>query len=304
MSFSADVKTELLSNIKNTNCKHCKVAMLTAIINICGFCSTESYNKFIAIHNENIEIMNLAVSFLKEIFDVKVTPINSEIVISDRGLIDEIINTLGIRDSSDFSLNSPIKPEIVTRNCCKRAYIRTAFVCCGSVNDPSKHYHLEFADNDYEHLQSVAEIIADFGIEMKIVERKNHFVIYCKDAELIVDLLNVMSAVKALFELENTRVVKEVRNNINRIVNCETANINKIVSTAVRQVEDIEYIGKIKGMDYLSENLKAVAEVRLKYPDASLKELGEYLSPPIGKSGVNHRLKKIHKIAENLKGDI
>ncbi len=303
MSFSSDVKAELFTNIKETEAGHCKIAQLLAIVNICGFVSTESYDKFIAVHNENSEIINLTGSIIESLFGTKITSEKSEIVIKDENIVDNMINLLGLKGSNDFSMVSPIKHKIAERNCCKRAYIRTAFLCCGSVNDPNKRYHLEFADTDYIHAEALSEIISDFGINMKIVKRKNHFVVYCKEAEQIVDLLNVMSAYKALLDYENLRVVKEVRNNVNRIVNCETANINKIVNTSVRQIEEIEYIINKKGFDFLSENLQAVAEARLKYPDVSLKELGQYLTPPIGKSGVNHRLKKIHEIAESLKGD-
>lgn len=303
MSFSSNVKAELLSNITEEKNSHCKAAQLLAIVNICGFVSTENYDKFIIIHNENKDILNLAVCLINTLFSFNPECVNNDIIIKDYNLIDCMISNLGIKNSNDFSLNSPINADITARNCCKRAYIRMAFVCCGSVNDPSKHYHLEFADNDYDHSQNLIELISEFGINMKIVERKNHYVIYCKEAEQIVDLLNVMSAYKALLEFENLRVVKEVRNNVNRIVNCETANINKIVNTSVRQIEDIQCIIDKKGINYLSENLRAVAETRIKYPDVSLKELGEYLTPPLGKSGVNHRLKKIHEIAESLKGD-
>lgn len=302
MSFSSDIKSELLSDMMTAKDRHCEIAELEAIINICGYVSTEDYDKFVIIHSDNSDILNLAVRLIADIFNVDIGFDNNEIVIKDTNLVDSMIKVLGIKDSNDFSLNSPINPDSVARNCCKRAYIRTAFVCCGSVNDPSKHYHLEFSDNEYEHSKNIVDIISDFGIEMKIVERKNHFVIYCKEAEQIVDLLNVMSAYKALLEFENLRVVKEVRNNVNRIVNCETANINKIVNTSVRQIEDINYIAENKGLNFLPENLRDIAKIRLSYPDSSLKELGEYLNPPIGKSGVNHRLKKIHEIAENLKG--
>lgn len=303
MSFSSNVKAELLSNIIEETSSHCKAAQLLAIINICGFASTENFDKFIIIHNENKDILNLAGCLINDLFNFKTKCVNNDIIIKDDKLIDSIVSRLGIRDSNDFSLNLPITSGIIAKNCCKRSYIRMAFVCCGSVNDPGKRYHLEFADNDYDHSKNLVELISEFGIDMKIVERKNHYVIYCKEAEQIVDLLNVMSAYKALLEFENLRVVKEVRNKVNRIVNCETANINKIVSTSVRQIEDINCIIDKKGINYLSENLRAVAEIRIKYPDVSLKELGEYLTPSLGKSGVNHRLKKIHEIAESLKGD-
>lgn len=303
MSFSSDVKAELFTSVKSADSKHCKIAQLLAIVNICGVVSTESYDKFIALHNENGEIISLAVSLIRDLFNTEISYSNTEIVIKDNFLIDSMISLMGLKDRNDFRGIPPIIYGIAERNCCKRAYIRTAFLCCGSVNDPSKHYHIEFAGNDYDHAEALVELIRVFGIDMKIVERKNHYVVYCKEAEQIVDLLNVMSAYKSLLEFENLRVVKEVRNNVNRIVNCETANINKIVNSSVRQIEDIKYVIDKKGLGFLSENLRAVAEARLKYPDMSLKELGEYLTPPIGKSGVNHRLKKIHELAESLKGD-
>lgn len=303
MSFSSDVKAELLSNIMSTEARHCKIAQLLAIINVCGFVSVDDCDKFVVIHNENSDILELSLKLITEIFNSTAVCNDNEVVIRDEKLIDSMVKILGIKDSNDFSLNPPIDERCVSKNCCRRMYIRTAFVCCGSVNDPSKHYHLEFVDNDYDHSKSLVELISDFGIEMKIVERKNRFVIYCKESEQIVDLLNVMSAYKALLEFENLRVVKEVRNNVNRIVNCETANINKVVSTAFRQIEDINYIIDRVGLNYLPYNLRVIAEARLKYPDASLKELGEHITPPIGKSGVNHRLKKIHELVKNLKGD-
>lgn len=141
-------------------------------------------------------------------------------------------------------------------------------------------------------------------MESKVVERKKHYIIYIKEGEQIVELLNIMSAHKALMDLENVRIVKDVRNNVNRIVNCETANLNKIVLASVKQREEIEYIERTVGLSYLPRQLYDVAVLRLQYPDLSLKELGEIMVPPVGKSGVNHRLKKIISIAENLREEV
>ncbi len=303
MSFSSDVKGEILSNIMSAEARHCKIAQLLAIINVCGYVSLDDCDKFVVIHNENRDILELSIKLITEIFNSTLAFNDNEIIIRNENLINSMVKILCIKDSNDFSLKPSVDERCVSENCCKRMYIGTAFVCCGSVNDPNRHYHLEFVDNDYDHLKSLVGLISDFGIDMKIVERKNRFVVYCKESEQIVDLLNVMSAYKALLEFENLRVVKEVRNNVNRIVNCETANINKVVSTAFRQIEDINYIIDRVGLNYLPSNLRVIAEARLKYPDASLKELGEVITPPIGKSGVNHRLKKIHEIVNNLKGD-
>ena len=153
-----------------------------------------------------------------------------------------------------------------------------------------------------EKAEQLKEIIATFSVEAKIVVRKKYYVVYIKEGSQIVEILSVMEAPVALMELENIRILKEMRNSVNRQVNCETANINKTVSAAVKQLEDIEYIRDTVGLDYLPESLAEIAQARLERPDATLKELGEALSPPVGKSGVNHRLRKVSAIAENLRG--
>ena len=152
--------------------------------------------------------------------------------------------------------------------------------------------------------EQLRDLINEFDFDAKIVARKKNHVVYIKEGAQIVDILNVMEAHVALMNLENVRIIKEMRNSVNRQVNCETANINKTVSAAVRQIEDIHYIEERAGLDSLPENLREIAEVRLKYPDAALKELGTCLQPPVGKSGVNHRLRKIAEIAGKLKGEL
>ena len=147
-------------------------------------------------------------------------------------------------------------------------------------------------------------IIRDFGAKPKLVERKKNYVVYLKDASTIVDILNVMGAYKSLMNMENVRILKDMRNIVNRRVNCETANINKTVNAAVKQIEDIEFIKSVKGLEYLPPSLRMVASLRLEEPETPLKELGEKLDPPLGKSGVNHRLRKISEIASELKEDV
>lgn len=144
-------------------------------------------------------------------------------------------------------------------------------------------------------------LIRDFNISPKMIQRKKYYVVYLKDGSMIVDLLNVMGAHVSLMNMENVRILKDMRNSVNRRVNCETANLNKVVHAAVKQMEDIAYIEQVKGLKYLPEHLRAIAELRMEEPDTSLVELGKKLNPPIGKSGVNHRLKKISEIAEELR---
>jgi DNA-binding protein WhiA len=197
---------------------------------------------------------------------------------------------------------SVVNNVIIMQECCKRAYIRGAFLAAGSISSPEKAYHFEIVCENKEKAVQLAEIIKIFKIDAKIVERKKHFVVYIKEGAGIVDILNVMQAHISLMNLENVRILKEMRNTVNRKVNCETANLTKTVNAAVKQVEDIHYIDSTMGLSSLPDVLKEVARIRLQNPDASLKELGEMMSPPLGKSGVNHRLKRIGEIASELKG--
>lgn len=298
MSFSTDVKYELL--LMEESSRHCAIAKLAAFINIIGGVTDDC----IFIHNDNKDILDKISVLIYNLFQVKVSIEDNDIIIMDKSLIKKIISTTGARCDDDMTSENIVSPMVIASSCCKRAYLRGAFVCCGSISDPNKHYHMEFSANDYDCIHTLQQIISTFGIEAKIIERKSYFVLYLKEGEQIVDMLNIMSAHKALLEVENLRVVKDMRNRVNRIVNCETANLNKVVLAAVKQIENIKYISQTRGLDYLNSSLKQMAELRLSHPDASLKELGELSSPKIGKSGVNHRLKKICDIAEKLKGEI
>ena len=170
------------------------------------------------------------------------------------------------------------------------------------MSDPDRFYHLELVCQNEERAMQLQSILATFGLDAKTVVRKKYYVVYIKEGNQIVELLGLMGADSALMELENIRIVKEMRNSVNRKVNCETANLNKTVSAALRQVADIEYIRDTKGLDFLSPQLEEMARVRLEAPEASLLELGSMLETPVGKSGVNHRLRKISEIADALRG--
>ena len=179
--------------------------------------------------------------------------------------------------------------------------IREAFLQSGSISDPEKFYHLEIVFTEYEEALRIKEMMEDFRLDGKIVERKGHYVVYLKEGAQIADMLRVMEAPLALMEFENIRIVKEMRNSINRQVNCEAANLGKTISAAVKQVEDIKFICSKVGLDNIPESLAQTAKIRLEYPEATLKELGELMDPPLGKSGVNHRLKRLSELAEDLR---
>ena len=190
---------------------------------------------------------------------------------------------------------------VASRECCKRAYIRGAFLAGGSLSDPEKAYHLEIVNADRMKADKLTEMINSFGLNARIIKRKSHYVVYLKEGENIVDLLNIMGAHISLMNMENLRIVKDMRNHVNRQVNCETSNLSKTVEASIKQINDINTIAHMKGLEFLNDQLKEAAELRLMYEEASLKEIGAMLSPPVSKSGVNHRLRKISEIAENLR---
>lgn len=190
---------------------------------------------------------------------------------------------------------------ILNKLCCKKSFLRAAFLTGGSISDPEKTYHLEISTHNLACTEVIIRLLKDYDINAKRIKRKGSYVVYMKEGENIVDFLNIIGAHSALMELENVRILKEMRNSVNRIVNCETANLEKTVNAAVRQMDNIKLIQEKIGFDNLPENLAEIARVRLEHSESSLKELGEMLHPPLGKSGVNHRLRKLDEIGETLK---
>lgn len=199
--------------------------------------------------------------------------------------------------------NGTCSHSLYQRPCCKRAFLRGAFLASGSISNPEKAYHYELVCQTKERAEQLKELMLEFDIEAGMVSRKKHYVVYVKEGSQLVDLLNVMEAHGALMELENVRIIREISGTVNRKVNCETANINKTVSAAVQQINDIILLRDRLGLEQLPEGLAEIAEARLAKPEASLKELGDSLDPPVGKSGVNHRLRKIKEIANGLRED-
>ncbi|MBQ8857656.1 MAG: DNA-binding protein WhiA [Lachnospiraceae bacterium] len=195
----------------------------------------------------------------------------------------------------DFTL----KPK--TSKMSTKGLIREAFLQSGSISDPEKFYHLEIVFTSYDDAQAIKKMMESFGLSAKIATRKGHYVVYLKEGSQIADMLRIMEAPLALMEFENIRIVKELRHSINRQVNCEAANLGKTISAAVKQVEDIKFICSRVGLDNIPESLAETAKKRLEYPEATLKELGELMDPPLGKSGVNHRLKHLSELAEDLR---
>ena len=189
---------------------------------------------------------------------------------------------------------------IIQQTCCKRAFVRGAFLASGSLSAPNKGYHFEIVCNTRQQASMLQKAMKAFDVDAKIVERTGKHVVYLKEGAQIVEVLRIMEAAHSVMDLENIRVVKEVRGSINRKVNCETANIGKTVNAAVRQIEEIKLIDEKLGLENLPTQLQEIANIRLAYPDTPLADLGQLLDPPIGKSGVNHRFKKLAVIAKSL----
>lgn len=313
MSFSSKTKNNL-ARIENEN-SCCVISELAALARMNATINLHGINKIqLKFSTENAAIARRIFSIIKELYTVDINVMvrknkqlkkkNIYIVLIDNYEIAlKILKDIGLIVSEEgiFDLNYCIPEEIIESRCCRRAYIRGSFLGGGSINDPEKNYHLEFVAHNEEHANDLSHIINSFDLKSKIVQRKDNYIVYLKESEQIVDILNIIGAHNALLELENVRVVKEMRNNINRIVNCETANLTKTIDASIRQCDNIEFIDKTIGINKLPENLREIAKARIENRDASLKELGCMLSIPIGKSGVNHRLRKLEQIAESLK---
>lgn len=312
MSFSLKVKEEL-SGI-NSGARHCQLAELAALIGMCGHVYTTPEGKhYIIASSENRGIIVKCQTIIRRAFgydvsvsvrtngDTKNRTYLMAVMDSDKAI--KILMATKLMDG-DGSINrdmSLVSTIAISNMCCKRAFLRGAFLAGGSMSDPEKAYHLEIVTSGRNKAGQIADAANAFGLDARIVERRHYYVVYIKESSQIVDMLNVMGAHVSLMNLENVRVLKEVRNSVNRKVNCETANLNKTVSAAVKQIEDINYIKDKVGLDSLNEGLEQIAKLRLQYPDMPLKDLGELLVPPVGKSGVNHRLRRISQIAEDLR---
>ncbi|MDY2590501.1 MAG: DNA-binding protein WhiA [Agathobacter sp.] len=287
MSFSSDIKEELGRQYSKS--RHCQMAELSGMIELDGRIDEQDGTMY--FKTDNPVLLEKYAILMRKVFELDISkPISKEET-------DRIMQTFKWNRLEGATTNG----LILQNTCCKRAFIRGAFLAGGSMSDPNKSYHFEIVCHTHEQAKQLQSVMQSFDTDAKIVERKGHHVVYLKEGSQIVDMLNVMEAYVALMNLENVRILKEVRNTINRKVNCETANINKTVNAAVKQVEDIELIRERIGLDNLPENLREMALLRLEYPEATLKELGNYLEPPVGKSGVNHRLRKLSAIAEDLK---
>lgn len=308
MSFASETKTEL-SSLEQEDC--CLKAELAALIRMNGSISFTNKHVALDVMTENAAIARRIFRSIKSCFKVQ-----SELVVRKKMRlkknnvyivrlplhVKEILEDLHIISGS-FVMKRDISGELVEDICCKRSYLRGAFLAGGSINNPdSASYHLEVFTHYEEHGQALVKLVNEFQLSPKLIERKKGYVMYVKEAEKITDFLNIIGAHRALFKFEDVRIVKDMRNSVNRLVNCETANLNKSVAAAMKQIENIRLIDQYIGLENLPEKLRDLALVRMQHPDINLTELGELLPEgKVSKSGINHRFRKIDEMAAKLR---
>ncbi|MFD2045031.1 DNA-binding protein WhiA [Ornithinibacillus salinisoli] len=309
MSFASEIKKEL-TGIEVEKC--CSLSELAALIRMNGTISLGSQQKYILdVQTENAAIARRIYILVKENYPYPVELLvrkkmklkkNNVYIVRLKNSVDKILSDLDILQGA-FSFVRTISPKYLEKDCCKRAYLRGAFLAGGSINNPeTSSYHLEIFNFHEEHNDALCELLNMFILHARNLERKNGYIVYMKEAEKITEFLSIIGAHNALFKFEDVRIVRDMRNSVNRLVNCETANLNKTIGAAFRQIENIQFIDRTVGLDALPEKLQEIALLRVQHEDVSLKELGELVSSgKISKSGVNHRLKKIDEFAEKIK---
>lgn len=307
MSFASDMKNELTRiEIDNDNAK----AELSALIRMNGALSLSNQQFVINIQTENATTARRIYSLIKHVFRVEVEILvrkkmklkkNNIYICRIKSKAQAILDELGILKDDIFT--HAIDESMVKDDEMRRSYLRGAFLAGGSVNNPeTSSYHLEIFSLYESHSKGLTQLMNSYELNAKNLERKKGWITYLKEAERIAEFLSLIGGYQALLKFEDVRIVRDMRNSVNRLVNCETANLNKTVSAAMKQVENIQIIDDEIGLDQLPDRLREVAKLRIEHQDVSLKELGEMVSTgTISKSGVNHRLRKLNEIATKIK---
>lgn len=308
MSFSSLVKDELARVNAKNYC--CKLAELSALCKLDGSVEIVNSKLSVRIVNENAAVARKIFILLKDLFNLQ-TKVKGErkvklkknivynIRIDSSEKISEILANLGLLTKRG-NIEAGISYKIIQKECCKRAYLRGAFLGGGSINNPEKDYHLEIITTHEKYAKNISQLMQKVNLQAKVSSRKNWWVVYLKESEQIADFLNIVGAHTALLEFENIRIIKEAKNRANRLANCDNANVDKAVEAATKQLLSIQIIDEYMGINNLSEPLQKVARARLRYPEMSLRELGDVLEPKLTKSGMNHRMRKLEEIAINL----
>ena len=307
MSFAADVKKEL--TMLEVHPEHAK-AELAALIRMNGTLSIVNKEFLLNVQTENAAIARRIYSLIKDNFDVE-----SELLVRKKMKLKKnnvyivrlksgsklILSELGIMDGMLY--HGHIPNEILTSRQKAKSYLRGAFLAGGSVNSPgTSRYHLEIHSSYEEHNEDICQMMQEFELNGRTHERRNGYIVYLKESEKIANFLALIGATGSMFKFEDVRIVRDMRNSVNRLVNCENANMNKTIDAAGRQIENIKFIDRMVGLNSIPDKLQEIDLLRVEYPDISLKELGELVpNGGVSKSGVNHRLRKLNQMAEELK---
>ncbi len=313
MSFSATTKNELSRIELDRKC--CMLAEIAGFIRMCGTIKLSGGGKLnVLLLTENPAAARHFKKLIKDYFGTQASLVIAkttmlkkshyyELIIDSEMNAEQILRETGIlmvKEGCNY-ISDGIYSDLIKTKCCRKSYLRGVFLGAGTISDPEKAYHLEIVCNSEILSNDVKKLINSFGLHSKSVLRKNSYVVYLKEAEQIIDFLNILGAHGQLLDFENIRIVKEMRNKTNRISNCDSANLDKTINASVRQVENINLIEATRGLRSLPDKLHEAAMLRLENPEASLIELCELMDPPIGKSGINHRFKKIDEIAEKIR---
>lgn len=305
MTFSEDVKRELARLSTTAEC--CQRAELAALIRLNGSIEISRAGQWgLSVTTQNPATARVIFKLFRAVFGVQADIYirrkvrlrkNNVYMVWCRGNVPDLLRQVGLVDDSQ-GLGHSVAPWVVQRQCCRRAYLRGAFLAAGAINDPQKvSYHMEITTEYEDQAAVLCELMAREGLGAKVVSRKDSLVVYLKESEQIIRFLNVIGAHAGLLHFEDARIHKQMRNQVNRLVNAETANLSKTVEAAMRQTEAIRLLAARGELARLSPGLRQIAELRLAYPEASLQELGQLAEPPLSKSAVNHRLRKLVSLA-------
>ena len=309
MSFSSSAKSDICTlPLKK---EHCLRAELSGMLFTGSSIMLDSQGLHLILLNENAPVARRIFSIIKKLYGIscELSVKDSQLKkkhtyvtkITGKNEVFKILRDSGLIMSGGIRVNNARLNRILEKNCCKIAFLRGAFLLSGSVCNPNKNYHLEFVVDIEDLAYPLLNILNIFDLNAKMSTRKSGFIVYLKEIDHIIKLLTLIGAHQSILEMENIRIIKETRNSVNRQINCDQANINKMVTAAFHQIENIQYIANTVGFSNLPNNLRETAELRLSYPEASLSELAEHLGDGVTKSGINHRLRRINEIAQQLK---
>ncbi|MEA1962185.1 MAG: DNA-binding protein WhiA [Bacillota bacterium] len=308
MTFSNEVRNELARIIPAKKC--CKKAELSALLSLKGTLLNTEEGFVLTVVMENAITARKVFKLLKECYDLQPAVRIKEHKRFKRTRVYVVETILGAEEyekmgelwilDDNGQIKRQVKHALISKNCCRRAYLRGVFICKGFINRPEGNYHMEMVLNDTRLANDIQKMLMKFELEARQSERKSGLIVYIKDSEKIVDFLRLVEASKALLDFENVRIIKSMRNQVNRQVNCETANLAKTVDASIRQVELIENLLRKVGVQGLPKQFRDIAMLRIDYPDFTLKELGEMMDPPLTKSGAAYRMKKMEEYAEDV----